>query len=70
MFRTDSPIADAERYQHYLESRAHIICERCGRKIFKEDSLHDGDIYYEIDDEIVCEDCISAVVKEHERRYA
>lgn len=60
--RTSDPVQDAERHDAELEeqnrSREHLICSFCGRLIFKEDITYYGDVYYEINGETVCDDCV------------
>lgn len=50
---TDDPVADFER--HEAEQQAQLdklpVCEYCGEKI-------QGDYYYDIGNEIICEDCL------------
>ena len=63
--RTDDPVADAERV---AEDTRPILyyCDECGCPIYGEDSLYEGDYYYEVDDFYVCEDCLRDFMN---RRY-
>ena len=53
MYYTGEPARDAENY--YLEAQAQLekrpVCEYCGKHI-------DDDVCYEIDGNIICDDCI------------
>lgn len=72
MFLSANPVRDAELYQQHLEeeeaSRNYIKCDYCGGKIYREDSIYEGDVYYQIDGETVCEDCIRRFLKKYKRR--
>ena len=50
MFYSDDPIRDAERYH----GEAEVIgkCEHCG------DDIYEGEDYYDIEGEIIHEDCL------------
>lgn len=54
MYYTDDPATDFDRYDaeqsEYERKLPH--CEYCGEAIHEK--------YYEIDDEIICEDCLEA----------
>lgn len=64
MFYTDNPVRDAERYQQSPEDRKYITCDRCGGKIFCEDNICEGEEYYRIEEENICERCIGDFLKE------
>lgn len=52
-FRTDDPLRDFDRYDAAMAAREARLpqCEKCGEYI------HD-DVYFEIDNEILCEECM------------
>lgn len=52
-FRTDDPLRDFDRYDALMAAREAQLpqCERCGEPV-------DDDIYFEIDNEILCEKCM------------
>lgn len=50
-FRSDDPVKDAERYQRAAENRPCLHCVLCGQP------LYEGDTYFDIQDEVWCEDC-------------
>ena len=63
-FRTDDPERDFDRLdmeQARQEARL-PLCEKCGRKI------HD-DFYWEIDDEIYCENCMNDRFRKYTEDY-
>ena len=64
MFYTDNPVRDAERYQQYLEDRDYITCDICGGKIYRENNIYEGDEYYQIEDQNICQNCINDFLKE------
>lgn len=51
--RTDDPLRDFDRYDALMAAREAKLprCDRCGEPI-------NDDIYYEIGDEILCENCM------------
>lgn len=51
--RTDDPLRDFDRYDAMMADREAKLpqCDRCGEPI-------DDDVYYEIDNEILCEKCM------------
>lgn len=52
-FRSDDPLKDFQRYDALMAAReAQLpVCEKCGEPV-------DDDIYFEIDNEILCEKCM------------
>ena len=54
MMWTDNPERDAERHEAELEevNRQCLHCAMCGGTIY------DGDDYFDLDDMILCEDCM------------
>ena len=72
IFFSSNPVHDAEFYQQHLEaveaSRDYIKCDYCGGKIYRENNIYEGDIYYQIDGENICEDCIREIVQKYKRR--
>lgn len=54
MFYSDDPIRDAERHQAWLDARQEVIgkCEHCGDNIYADED------YYDIEGEIIHEDCL------------
>lgn len=52
-FYSDNPVADYDRYDAYLaRQEARLpVCDDCDKPIH-------GDDYYEIDGEILCEECM------------
>lgn len=59
MFRTDDPIADA--YQHDWEEQRWL--EKLPKCVYCDEPIQD-DIYFEINGEPVCEECLN----EHHRK--
>ena len=53
LFRTDDPVADAERYASEQEAALELlpVCTICNEHI-------QDDFCYEINDEIICEKCM------------
>ena len=51
-------------------NRDFILCDMCKSKIYREDSTHYGDDYYELNDMTICEECISDYLKEHKRVFS
>lgn len=53
MYRTDDPLADHDRWQREQERLAAQLpeCDHCGKPV--------DDYYYNINGEIICEDCLS-----------
>lgn len=53
MFYSDDPVRDFDRYDAYQAQQEAKLpqCEKCGKPI------HD-DVYYEINNEILCESCM------------
>lgn len=54
MMWTDNPERDAERHETELEeaNRQCLHCALCGGVIY------DGDDYFDLDDMVLCEDCM------------
>lgn len=71
MIYTGNPVEDAEINQMRLEeakaSRDFIVCSQCGLPIFREDEEYEGDVYYLLDGETVCEDCISDFLRKNRK---
>ena len=63
MFYTDDPVSDFERHdaqqEKWLQSRP--VCEVCG------DHIQDEHLY-DIDGDLVCEECLAEYMKEHYRQ--
>ena len=55
-FRTDDPLADFAAWdREQANLLEHLpVCAYCGERITKED------YYYEINDEVVCQDCLDS----------
>ena len=64
MMWTDDPVRDAARYAAREEERPFITCDICGEKIFCEDGIYEGDEYYQIEVQNICEDCIRKFLRE------
>lgn len=64
-FRTDDPIRDFERYdREQAEYEARLpVCDDCGTRI---DDLD----YYEVDHEILCEECLKERYRKSTEDYA
>lgn len=58
--KTDDPVADYERYDAELEQERELLpeCSGCGEKI-------EDDFCYEINDEIICEECLERNFRKH-----
>ena len=72
MTRTNNSVLDAEREAERLEElaqRPHIECDRCHGYIYRADDYYDGDVIYELDGLVLCEECVGSYVKEHRREY-
>ena len=54
----NSPVLDAELHSQEPK-RDYYVCDICGERIYKEDDVYEGDIYYDFDGEKVCEECLS-----------
>lgn len=52
MYWTDDPVRDQLRYEDELESRPCLHCVICGA------SLYEGEDYYLVDGDELCEDCM------------
>ena len=74
MFFTDDPVRDQMRYEAGIEEmdakREYITCDRCGGKIYKRDEFYDGDSYYEIEGQNLCEDCAVVWLEDQRVRHA
>lgn len=57
-YRTNNPVADAERYQEELESAPHLYCVGCG------EPLYNGDMAWRIEGDLWCEDCAQNMFRE------
>ena len=59
MYRTDDPLADFARYDRRQQSRLNRLpkCDYCGEPI-------EDDYLYEINDVVICEECLC----EHHRK--
>lgn len=68
---TENPQRDAEfdqqRLQEANSSRDFIICDKCHGKIYREDDMYEGDVYYDFDGIVFCEDCMELYLKERKR---
>ena len=68
MAYTDNPVMDSIGHDYEqeseLEEREYIECDKCGAPIYKADSKHDGDNYYDVYDFTICEDCMDTFRKE------
>lgn len=72
MTRTNNSVLDAEREAERLEElaqRPHIECDRCHSYIYRADDYYDGDVIYELDGLVLCEECVGSYVREHRREY-
>lgn len=58
MFYSDDPVRDFDRYDMAMAQKEAKLpqCEKCGKHI------HD-DTFFEIDNEILCEDCMRDLYK-------
>ena len=72
-FHTDDPVWDEARYSALIEqeqaSRDYMECSCCGGRIFREDKTHHGDIYYELEGVVICEDCILDYIRKFKNVY-
>lgn len=66
---SDDPVMDAERYYTSFTDREHLTCAFCGRPIYREDKTHYGDVYYEIDGVIVCDDCVMDYIEKNRKEF-
>ena len=57
-------VKDSEWESMEPPEREFCPCERCGREIYFEDALEEGDPAYNIDGFIYCEDCIGDVARD------
>ena len=66
---SENPVRDAEQEQMRLEGikreRQSIPCSLCGNPIYRENEEYDGDVYYLLNGETICEDCISDFLREN-----
>ena len=49
--------------------REYVLCDHCSGYIFKEDDAYYGDVYYELNDEKICEYCIDEYLKENKKVF-
>lgn len=64
VFRTDDPVEDFERYDAEQQRRLSElpVCSECGEPV-------QDDYYYEINDEIICQECLDRDFRKRTEDY-
>lgn len=52
-----------------MKKEEYTVCDICGQPIYYEDDEHEGDVYYEIDGQTICnnEKCIEKALEPYRR---
>ena len=50
-----------------MEERDYIPCDICEKPLYRRDGEYDGEDYWELDENIICEDCIHDYVRSKKR---
>lgn len=66
MRKSIDPVQDAEEWVTDPD-RNYVQCDHCFGKIYKADSTHDGDDYYQLGDVRICCDCIADYIDENRK---
>lgn len=64
VYRSDDPVADFERYDAEQQRRLSElpVCSECGEPV-------QDDFYYEINDEIICQECLDRDFRKRTEDY-